>query len=310
MTTRYQLAEVPADILAHIQAGGDKPAPPDDGSGQLVVDNLNAALRYGRLGWEIFPLAPGRKTPAIPTGHGGHGFYDATSIVEQIAKWWLYNPRYGIGLRPPVGVVVVDVDPKNGGGRTLISLLAANGPLPATLTQDTASGGQHYLLLCPGPFKKCLGVGIDLKCHDTGYVVVDPTVLADTAEKRYQPYLWRDSDVEVAEAPEWLKPMMRAPAPPFRRLYAEPRTPRAQAEQLRRWVQYVEDGETPGAYGTGRRNTHLWTVIGWAIEAGYADGDHLTGDLENQLSAPSTLDDREIERCFKSAFKKAGITRG
>ena len=28
MTTRYQLAEVPADILAHIQAGGDKPAPP------------------------------------------------------------------------------------------------------------------------------------------------------------------------------------------------------------------------------------------------------------------------------------------
>lgn len=45
-----------------------------NGSGQLVVDNLNAALRYGRLGWEIFPLAPGRKTPAIPTGHGGNGF--------------------------------------------------------------------------------------------------------------------------------------------------------------------------------------------------------------------------------------------
>ena len=42
------------------------------------------ALRYVRLGWKIFPLAPGQKTPVTT-----HGVKDATLDEDKINEWWI-----------------------------------------------------------------------------------------------------------------------------------------------------------------------------------------------------------------------------
>ncbi|HUH68486.1 MAG TPA: bifunctional DNA primase/polymerase, partial [Mycobacterium sp.] len=43
----------------------------------------------------------------------------------------------------PAGLIVVDVDPRAGGHDELAHLLNRHGPLPATWTTETGSGGWH-----------------------------------------------------------------------------------------------------------------------------------------------------------------------
>ena len=61
---------------------------------------LDAALRYARLGYPIFPCVPGGKAPLTP-----HGFQDATTDAEQIEVWWVEQPDANIGM-PTAGLVV------------------------------------------------------------------------------------------------------------------------------------------------------------------------------------------------------------
>ena len=48
---------------------------------------MDAALRYAELGYQGFPCVPGAKTPLTE-----HGFCDATTDTEQIARWWDAHP--------------------------------------------------------------------------------------------------------------------------------------------------------------------------------------------------------------------------
>src|SRR5690348_8096464 len=65
---------------------------------------LDAALRYGELGYPVFPCAAGTKTPLTE-----HGFLDATTDPEQIERWWSQHPGANIGVHTQ-GLVVVDTD--------------------------------------------------------------------------------------------------------------------------------------------------------------------------------------------------------
>ena len=98
---------------------------------------LAAALEYVRHNWEIFPLRG--KVPAIPNPHPrgsverqtckgecglqGHGVLDATLDAVIVTDWW--GGRYAgfnIGLRVPDAMIVIDVDPRHGGDKTLAEL--------------------------------------------------------------------------------------------------------------------------------------------------------------------------------------------
>jgi bifunctional DNA primase/polymerase-like protein len=113
------------------------------------VDFTSEALRYAELlGWKVLLLAPGCKLPYISKQRGGNGVHDATSDPDQIVKWGKLCPNGNIGIAsgPASGIVVVDVDPRNGGGASLASLAAKGRVLPSAPRQRTGNGGWHYLL--------------------------------------------------------------------------------------------------------------------------------------------------------------------
>lgn len=171
----------------------------------IESDDIGAyAVELAVRGWPVLPLRG--KAPAIP---GGRGVLDATSDLQQVRSWW--SGRYAganIGARVPASLVVLDIDPRNGGAVAVEKLVAEHGPLPATLTvwSGRGDGGRH--LYFRRPFTRLTTKtlpGVDLKT-DRGYVVVPPSLHPDTG----QPYRWEVR--EPVEMPRWLQRLL-TPAP-------------------------------------------------------------------------------------------------
>jgi hypothetical protein len=124
---------------------------------------------YARLGWHVLPIKPGAKRPLTR-----HGHKDATRDAVKIRAWWQRAPNANVGIAvEPSGLIVVDVDPRNGGS------LDALPALPATLTAHTGGGGVHLFFRRPTPCPRLpgkLAAGIDLKTG--GYILVAPSVTA------------------------------------------------------------------------------------------------------------------------------------
>jgi hypothetical protein len=174
---------------------------------------VEAAIRN----WEVGPLCktepiPDTKRRRIVSVHGKdpvgylvpHGVLDFTTDVDTVIKWWSQGP-WNIGVRVPESMFVLDVDgpdrrPHPGKGLAALAQLEAEyGPLPATLTQITGSGGLHlFIRRPPGKLSKAgLPAGLEYKDHG-GYVVLAPSRHPDTGER----YVLCDH--LVATAPAWL----------------------------------------------------------------------------------------------------------
>ncbi|MGH3633959.1 MAG: bifunctional DNA primase/polymerase [Mycobacterium sp.] len=172
------------------------------------VDLLAAALEYANHHWAVFPLRG--KVPAIPKRVGGRGVLDATTDTAVITAWWVRYPGANIGLRVPVNMIVIDIDPRSGGLQSLAALEAKYGQLPETLTtiSGRGDGGKHLFYRRPrGTLSAArLGAGIDLKTH-AGYVVGAPSIHHLTGK----PYTRIDRP--VAAPPAWLITLL-LPEPP------------------------------------------------------------------------------------------------
>jgi len=144
---------------------------------------LEAALTLARQGVAVFPVGPD-KAPRTP-----RGFYDATTTLKQIRAWdWTDGM---IGHPPEKGVVIIDVDPRNGGEKTM-GLFPA---LPRTRTTKTRSDGRHYWLTVDPSLEMRgkLGPGVDVKRAGKGYVVIPPS-----------PGYSYVVNGRMAKAPQWL----------------------------------------------------------------------------------------------------------
>lgn len=158
---------------------------------------LDAALGYARRGWRVFPLhwidgdrcscigmfdrsacpGPEGKHPIFKTGTD----HEAGTTVEfLIRRWWRDWPNANIAIVTGIysGLIVLDVDPKNGGLDSLARLQAERGSFPPTPTVRTPSGGLHFYFKHPGreQIKGTVGVlpGIDWRA-DGNYVVAPPS---------------------------------------------------------------------------------------------------------------------------------------
>lgn len=167
-----------------------------------VTDIGTHAVEYAIRNWPVFPLRG--KVPAIP---GGRGMLDATTDVAKIVRWW--GGRFAganIGGRLPQNVIVLDIDPRNGGDGTMNDLQSKWGELPNTLTtiSGRGDGGRHLFFRRPhGELSsKALGSGIDLKTS-AGYVVLPPSIHPDSG----QPYTRVEHP--VASPPNWLTDLLR-----------------------------------------------------------------------------------------------------
>jgi hypothetical protein len=253
------------------------------------------AAAYARAGQFVLPLhwptaagcscrradcpSPG-KHPLTP-----HGKDDATTNVKTIGTWWAIWPQANIGIRPPAGTAVLDVDTRAGGAQRLTELLAACGvTLPPTLTANTGGGGLHAWYHSPGPYRGRLCDGVDIKSH-AGYVVAPPSMHASG-----RPYSWA-TQAEIAPAPSWLRKLIKRPEAP---VIGHPLLAGEGAD----------DGlvRTVAEAGEGGRNRALHWAACRAAERG------APADLLDRLRAAAQsvgLDDHEIERTIRSALNTA-----
>jgi len=235
-----------------------------------------AALSYARRGWPVLPIRAGSKEPAT-----AHGVKDATTDEATICRWWATWPRANLGVATGSvsGLVVLDVDPRNGGDESLHDLEARYGPLPDTVTALTGGGGQHrYFSLPEGVTvrSRVLAPGPELK-GDGAYVVAPPSV-----HPSGQLYRWEltrgPGDVPLASLPAWL-------------------------------LELAQDGRSPDRYDAfdghpipeGHRHTHLVSLAGKlrrdglsveAIEAALLE--------ENERRCQPPLPDDEVREIARS----------
>lgn len=139
-------------------------------------DILTAALSYAVHGWAVLPIQPCGKPPMgklVPKG-----LLNATIDPTLLKYWWISEPRANVGIRTGAisGLVVLDIDPRNGGEASLSKWERHWGRMPATLEVLTGGGGRHLFFLHPGGHlsSKPIVPGLDLKA-DGGYVVAPPS---------------------------------------------------------------------------------------------------------------------------------------
>lgn len=247
----------------------------------------SAALDYVRAGLEVIRLVPGTKDPF----KGSHGYLDATTDAAQVNRWWAQHPDANIGIRPPAGVIVLDVDPRHGGDTELARMARFRGQLPDTWTAHTGSGGFH-LWFCAGDTAGTRGklcTGVDLKHHHNGYLVAPPSI-----HPNGQPYEWMTPPTGApADAPRWLRIAIQPPVVHMRP-FAVAGDPKAGSGQYNLACLVARIAKAP----EGRRNTTLFGACRDAHRQG--DLDVFEADIIGAARAVGLLDS-EIAATIRSA---------
>jgi putative DNA primase/helicase len=261
-------------------------------------DLLSSALDYSARGWAVLPLhtpqpgggcSCGRDNCAHPGKHPRtrNGLLDATTDSETIRQWWQRWPDANVGIAcGPSGLVVIDIDPRNGGDESLRALEDQFGHLPLTIEAISGGGGRHiFFANPPGVQVHCqkLARGIDVKA-DGGYVVAAPSLHASG-----QRYAWELSctpdSAGLLPLPDWLLTLLTA----FR----------SQGISSSHPPGWMDEALTTGAE-EGQRNNTATSIAGALHRQGVRD-DVILQLLSawNQLNHPP-LADSELEAVVHS----------
>ena len=191
-----------------------------------IFSNRAYALSYAKQGWPVFPLheALGNGTcscGAMCGNPGKHprtknGLKSATTDTAVITRWWTETPNAPIGIvcGDAQNLLVVDIDPRNGGADTWAALVAEHGVVQ-TVRIRTGGGGEHLYFKAPKtPVKSrgnALGPGVDVSSNGH-YVVAPPSLHASGARYEFAPFAG-PGDMALADCPDWLISLANAPKP-------------------------------------------------------------------------------------------------
>jgi hypothetical protein len=143
-----------------------QPAANQPDNDPLAAYSREWARNHLASGKRIFAIGRNSKQPAISREQGGRGFHDATDDPKQVEQWAAIYPGCNWAFVPgDHDLVVIDVDPRNGGTRE---------GWPATYTVRTPSGGWHLYYSLSGGLKSGshkFGKGIDIKSI-SGYALL------------------------------------------------------------------------------------------------------------------------------------------
>ena len=181
---------------------------------------LRCALDYASCGFRVFPIRiPVKGTcscrDAACDKAGKHPYIrdwpnQATTHSRQIREWWERWPTANIGILTDGQLVVLDVDPRNGGLESLSELEKIHGPLPATPTARTGGGGYHYYFYSSVPLPSrpgTLGPGLDIQGRNKS-AIAPPS--RHVSGNRYA-WLKGKSIVELTPSPmpDWMLDKLR-----------------------------------------------------------------------------------------------------
>lgn len=246
---------------------------------------VKAALDYAAQGIPVFPCRirdegdKKAKSPYTPSG-----FKDASTDPKQIQSWWQCYPDAIIGMPTgqTTGLVVMDIDPRNGGDYTLQHQETEHGTLPPTLTAVTGGGGTHYYFRHPNRPVPCstskIASGIDIK-GDGGYVIVPPS--GHCSGKSY--YWDGEFDIAaVADLPAWLLELIVA-------------------EETNVTQEQTSDGNP---IPEGQRNSTLASLAGTMRRVGMSYEEILASLLKvNQNRCHPPLSETEVDKLTRSVCR-------
>lgn len=173
-----------------------------------MIDTTRIAVSYAReRGWQVFPTDP--ETDRLPDDW----VHRATAEPQGVRELWDEVPEGNPALRcgPRSGVLVLDVDPKSGGGLLLDRLEEELGRLPDTLIARTGGGGLHLFFNWVDldqptlePWGRNSGLAVRAGTADEGaYVWLPPTSRTEDDGRRYE---WRNPETPVADLPDaWVR---------------------------------------------------------------------------------------------------------
>jgi hypothetical protein len=178
---------------------------------KLIPYCRSVALQYYYLGFNPMPLRrkdnkPLRKWKPWQTERIGEDYLQD-----------IFSHYYNSGVAIICGeisdrLLVIDIDPRNGGDVRWQYLVEKYGDVPHTVEVLTPGGGRHIYLRVPEWIiltnsKNPIGKGIDVQWHGS-YVVAPPTRRGDKA------YCFRPGhsldDVPIALCPQWLLNLLMA----------------------------------------------------------------------------------------------------
>jgi hypothetical protein len=228
---------------------------------------LKAALEYASRGYSVIPITDSRedgkemKSPLVRWRE----FEKVAASPDLIKQWFKMWPNAGVGIVTGAvsGLLVMDIDPKNGG--------TADGLPPTDMVVNTGGGGQHYYYrMNEGQRNRAGANGVDVRA-DGGYVVAPPSL-----HMSGEAYAW-DPDEDPGE----IDPETVVKLSPTK---SDLRIAEAQAQPSGSLFQerdtWIMDTQTEGL-GQGQRND------GIARLAGYYAGKGIAYDLSGNRSSAS-----------------------
>lgn len=159
------------------------------------------AEQHAQDEFALLQLKPRRKEPL----QGSHGYKDATNDLSRVREMWGERPDCNPGIAcQRSGLIVADIDPRNGGDDTWQAKCDEHGDIK-TETVMTPSGGLHKYFLLPNGLrirtgKDRLGRGVDV----TNYIVGPGGVTTGEyiVDDLHEPYRLRRE--RMSFAPDWI----------------------------------------------------------------------------------------------------------
>lgn len=264
---------------------------------------LGMALRYADIGIPVMPLHGIKSDGSCIcrrgsncSSKGKHPIYSgwkelATTNKEVIVDWWSKHPHANIGIPTgqKSGWLVLDIDTKYEGDKSLELLEMLYDDLPPTVTSITGSGGQHHIFKYPKgkevPNSVSFYQGLDTR-SEGGLIVATPSIHVSG-----NAYRWLEGhspfDREPAEVPEWLLELM------MKEITDKPR----------------QGGEKTSSNNSnkiaeGSRNNHLTSLAGALRRKGMSEPGIVAALMvENEVNCEPALEDDEVRTIARSIGK-------
>ncbi len=261
---------------------------------------LEHALALAAKGFHVFPLVPNSKFPLIEDFPN-----QASRDPEVIKKWWI-DPVLGLEQPYNIGIstskfgddealVVVDVDNKGEmrGDEEVLKLELEGKEFPPTYTQETPTGGRHFIYRTKHAVKQgasVLAKGLDIRSRG-GYIVGRGSILNGG--------VYKNRDTPVMAAPEWIIQSCGRPT-------EKDNKPKKKIKDIderraeKRAIHYLEN-EAPVAT-QGERNHKGYAVACRVKDFGVDEATCLSLLIEHWKCEPM-LEHSELEHVIASAYK-------